>query len=1080
MKVFLQSIQSRLVALIILAILPGLGILIVYSIYDRHIAIENALQQAVITADSIASDQMKIIKDTEVFLSKLSKSSVVLTPESPACSAFLAKVLQLSQTYINLAVPFPNGDVLCNATPLSKPVNVFDRPYFKRALSTKAFTAGEYQIDRVMGIASINFAYPVIHPENEELVGLAVAVLSLDWLQKHISETHLPKHTVAYITDDNKKFIASLPVNPQEFGRFSDSELGSIMEGDFSLSKGTKIIKSSDNHTRVFVSRLLTSSDFNSSLTLNIGVPIDAELALINKRLLIMLFLLLAFAILIITTATYGVHRSILIPIAALIQSAKNLELGKSDTFYPQPSVAELRVLQEQFSTMAKARLNAEQQLKDQHIKDQQFKDNQSLLFESQNQLTRHIENTPLGYISWDINFYCREWNKSAEKMFGYSAEEAIGRHVSELILAPSVYEERKSEFTSLFYKKEGSYSTNRNITRSGNILVCEWHITPTESLNGDVTGLSSLVQDVTKRKKMEAKLTTAASVFGHAREGIIITDNKGVIIDVNKTFEVISGYTRDEVLGRKPEFLDSELNKLGGYAKILDTVQAKGYWDGENWSKRKNQKSYPQLLTISTVYNENKNVKNYVILFSDITLLKQHQTQLEHIAHYDVLTKLPNRTLLADRLKQAIIQSKRNNHSVAVVFIDLDGFKAVNDENGHAVGDELLVTLSHRMKEALRDGDTLSRFGGDEFVVVLVDLETESDCEPILERLLKSVSESVNIGDTVLKVSASIGVTLYPQDKADDGQLIRHADQAMYIAKQRGKNCYYVFDTIFDDAITKKRENVQKISRALKNHELVLYYQPKVNMRTGRVIGVEALIRWQHPVSGLLQPIDFLPMIEDQTISINIGEWVINEALTQITRWVQQGSYFPVSVNIDAQQLQQHDFTTRLESILAQHPSIDPSALQLEILETSAFGDINGVSDIMKQCLELGVKFAIDDFGTGYSSLTYLRRLPADLIKIDKSFVRDMLEDSDDLAIVVGVVGLAASFNREVIAEGVESIAHGTALLNLGCELAQGYAIARPMPANKIIKWNTHWQPAPEWLDTNNSNKVNTEIGSD
>jgi diguanylate cyclase (GGDEF)-like protein len=500
-------------------------------------------------------------------------------------------------------------------------------------------------------------------------------------------------------------------------------------------------------------------------------------------------------------------------------------------------------------------------------------------------------------------------------------------------------------------------------------------------------------------------------------------------------------------------------------YKNIIKALYTDDHWDGEIWSKRKNQENYPQLLTISTVYDENKNVKNFVILFSDITLLKQNQMQLEHIAHYDVLTQLPNRTLLADRLKQAIIQSKRSNHSVAIVFIDLDGFKAVNDENGHGIGDELLVTLSLRMKEALRDGDTLSRFGGDEFVLVLADLEKESDCEPILERLLKSISTEVTVSDVVVKVSASIGVTLYPKDKADDGQLIRHADQAMYIAKQSGKNCYHIFDTINDDAITTRRKNIESINRAFKNNELILYYQPKVNMRTGRIFGVEALIRWQHPTSGLLNPIDFLPIIEDQAISIDISEWVINEALTQINHWEQQGCYFPVSVNIDARQLQQPGFTSRLETILAQHPSIDPSALQLELLETNAFDDVNDIANIMRQCLELGVSFAIDDFGTGYSSLTYLRRLPADLIKIDQSFVRDMLKNNDDYAIITGVVGLAASFNREVIAEGVETVAQGRALLKLGCELAQGYGIARPMPANEIIEWSSSWKVNPEWL---------------
>lgn len=1055
MKVFLQSMQSRLVALVILAVLPGLGILILYSIYDRNIAIENALQKAVRTVEGISSNQTEMIKETELFLTHLSSIPAVLTPEKPGCSAFLAKALKLSNRYINLGVPLHNGDLLCNAIPLSNVVNVIDRPYIQRAINTKAFSMGKYQIDRVTGVSSINFAYPVIHPESNELKGIAVAVVSLDWLNKHLSKTYVPENTVAYITDSNNNIIANYPVDLKEFNKFTGGDLGSVIEGYFTVPEGTQIIKSPDHHTRIFVSRLMAVGDSNSSITLRVGIPFDAELALINQRILNILLFVLSFALLMIAIAMYVVRRSVLTPLAALIQSTKNLELGKSDTHYPRHGASELVILQEQFSAMAKTRLDAERQLKDSQVS----------LLESQNKLTRHIENTSLGCVSWDINFCCTEWNMSAQKIFGYTAEEAIGRHASELIVSPTFHKELNKVFVSLLNKTGGTHSTNANHTKSGESIICEWHNTPIEALNGTVTGVASLVQDVTSRKEMEEKLTTAASVFGHAREGIVITDAAGVIIDINNTFEVITGYTRDEVLGKKPDILASENTDSEVYKQIINALNDKGHWYGENWSKRKNQENYPQLLAISTVYDENGEVKNYVALFSDITLLKEHQAQLEHIAHYDVLTKLPNRTLLSDRLKQAIIQSKRHDLSVAVMFIDLDGFKEVNDAHGHSVGDELLVTLSHRMQETLRDGDTLSRFGGDEFVVVLVDLEEESECEPILDRLLQAASEAVTVGDTVLKVSASIGVTLYPHDGADDGQLIRHADQAMYIAKQRGKNCYHVFDTVSDDAIKTKRESIQKISTALEDREFVLYYQPKVNMRTGRVIGVEALIRWQHPERGLLPPLAFLPVIEDQTISIELGEWVINEALTQITRWQLQGFNVPVSVNIDALQLQQHDFTTRLASILAQHPNIHPSALQLEVLETSAFGDIMGVSNIMSRCVELGVKFAIDDFGTGYSSLTYLRRLPADLIKIDQSFVRDMLEDSDDLAIVIGVVGLAASFNRQVIAEGVETIDHGTALLQLGCELAQGYGIARPMPADKIPEWSANWKPAPEWL---------------
>jgi diguanylate cyclase (GGDEF)-like protein/PAS domain S-box-containing protein len=445
--------------------------------------------------------------------------------------------------------------------------------------------------------------------------------------------------------------------------------------------------------------------------------------------------------------------------------------------------------------------------------------------------------------------------------------------------------------------------------------------------------------------------------------------------------------------------------------------------------------------------------------MHTDITQMKEYQGKLERIANYDTLTNLPNRVLLADRLNQAMLQSQRRQRSVAVAFMDLDGFKDINDTHGHNVGDQLLVALSQRMKEALREGDTLARIGGDEFIAVMIDLERVADSESVLLRLLEAAAATVAVGDTVIQVSISIGVTLYPQDGVDADQLMRHADQAMYVAKQAGKNRYHLFDTEQDDAIKTQRQTIDEVSLGLENREFVLYYQPKVNMCTGKIIGVEALIRWQHPELGLLPPIRFLPALEGQVISIKLGEWVLDTALSQINQWQKLGINLPVSVNICAYQLQKSNFVTRLTTLLAAHPQVDPSYLELEILETIALSDIDKVSVIMKGCQKLGVQFALDDFGTGYSSLTYLKRLPAHLIKIDKSFVRDMLVNADDLAIIEGVVGLARAFQRNVIAEGVETIAHGEALIKLGCELGQGYGIARPMLASEIPAWASNWK---------------------
>ncbi len=445
---------------------------------------------------------------------------------------------------------------------------------------------------------------------------------------------------------------------------------------------------------------------------------------------------------------------------------------------------------------------------------------------------------------------------------------------------------------------------------------------------------------------------------------------------------------------------------------------------------------------------------------------VEEKQAELERIAKYDTLTRLPNRALLADRMSQALMQTQRRGQKLAVAFLDLDGFKAVNDTHGHEAGDHLLVTLAERMKQALRDGDTLARIGGDEFVAVLVDLSDVDASAPMLNRLLAAAAQPVPYADRVLQVSASLGITFYPQaQELDAEQLMRQADQAMYQAKQAGKNRFHVFDAEQDRTVRARHQNMQSVERALSHGEFVLEYQPKVNLKSGRVVGVEALIRWLHPERGMLPPAHFLPMVEDHSLAIDLGRWVIRTALAQVTLWHQAGLSLPISVNIGARHLQQTDFVSRLRSCLDEHPELPPGSLELELLESNVMGDLEHVCGVLRDCQKMGVRFALDDFGTGYSSLTYLKRLPVSQLKFDQSFVYGMLDNPSDQAILRSIVGLAGDLGIEVLAEGAETVAHTIKLLQMGCELAQGYGIARPMPASQVAHWLKTWRPHPAWL---------------
>jgi diguanylate cyclase (GGDEF)-like protein/PAS domain S-box-containing protein len=448
----------------------------------------------------------------------------------------------------------------------------------------------------------------------------------------------------------------------------------------------------------------------------------------------------------------------------------------------------------------------------------------------------------------------------------------------------------------------------------------------------------------------------------------------------------------------------------------------------------------------------------------TDISQRKAHESELDRVAHFDPLTGAPNRRLLADRLEQSIARANRNGKSLAVCYLDLDGFKVVNDRYGHACGDQLLIGVTESLKSVLRSEDTLARLGGDEFVLLLSDIGTPEECSVILDRVLHAIRLPVVADGITVSASASIGVSLFPQDHADADTLLRHADQAMYRAKEAGKNRFHLFDPDSDRKAQIHRQFVDRLHLALQHQEFRLYFQPKVDLRTGEIVGAEALIRWQHPEQGLLSPAAFLPHVEGSSVDHPLGVWVINTALQQTARWLEQGHVVKVSVNIGANHLLRPGFLDDLRDALAHQPNIAASLLELEVLESAALNDMDQAVAVLNQCHALGVGLALDDFGTGYSSLTYLRKLPVDVLKIDQSFVRDMLKDPEDFGIVECVVSLAEAFHRDVIAEGVETMEHGAALLKLGCHLVQGYGIARPMPAELFLDWARTWREKSPW----------------
>jgi diguanylate cyclase (GGDEF)-like protein/PAS domain S-box-containing protein len=579
---------------------------------------------------------------------------------------------------------------------------------------------------------------------------------------------------------------------------------------------------------------------------------------------------------------------------------------------------------------------------------------------------------------------------------------------------------------------------------------------------SGHPVRLLATLADVHDRRQAQEQQLMSVSLFQHLHEGLLITDADLKVLDVNPAFTEILGVSREEALGTVPSVLSpspADPVERQQRAAMWAGLRDHGMWRGELLETRANGELCTLQTTISTVYGAERDLRYHVMVFADITQQQLQREQLERQAHYDELTRLPNRARLTQLLLEAIAAADRDGYLLVVCYLDLDRFKPVNDRFGHAAGDRLLAELAGRLRSALRKRenwtDSAARLGGDEFVLLL-RAGTHDEARLAVERVLRVVSQPyvVEAGHGPVQVTASMGATIYPVDRSDADALLRHADHAMYSAKQAGRNGYLFFDPEHRRRTEERAVAIGRVQEALDRQEFVLHYQPKVDMRTSRVMGFEALIRWEHPEHGLVAPLQFLPLIENTGLSSRVGDWALSQALEHLAHWRRDGFDFSVSVNISARHLQEPDFALRLSELLARQANGLSSHLELEMLETAAHADIEATSALVARCRRLGVRFALDDFGTGYSTLTYLKRLPVDVLKIDRSFVHHMLDDEQDKAIVEGVIGLARTFGCVVVAEGVESPAQARMLLDLGCDIGQGTGIAAPMPSAQVEQW--------------------------
>ncbi|MBO0369403.1 EAL domain-containing protein [Pseudomonas putida] len=678
-----------------------------------------------------------------------------------------------------------------------------------------------------------------------------------------------------------------------------------------------------------------------------------------------------------------------------------------------------------------------------------QLKETQQRLQISEEKFAKAFHASPDGLLlSRQSDGLLLEVNEGFCRLTGYNLDPRLDQTSLDLGIWVDL-NERKLLLSKL--KKDGFVRDfSCHIRRSdGQIRLCELSARPLPIAGADC--MLTIARDITERHLMQEKLQLAATVFENTAEGVLITDTDQRITAVNRAFSEITGYSEIEALGQTPRLLASGQHDSAFYVAMWHQLTAEGHWQGEIFNKRKNSELYPSWLTISAVRNSEREITHFVAVFADISSLKHAQAKLDYQAHHDPLTGLPNRALFENRLHAALQCSQVSNRQGAVLFLDLDRFKHINDSLGHPVGDLLLKGIAQRLKEQVRDVDTVARLGGDEFIILLPGLHKPSDASAIANKLLACFSAPFQAGEHEFFTSASIGISLYPQDGSDVASLIRNADAAMYRSKAKGRNRVeaYTRDLTAQASVRVALEN--ELRRAIERNELSLCYQPKLSLKTQNLVGAEALIRWNHPTFGDVSPEHFIHLAEENGTILQLGDWVLEQACRQMHQWQKRYQPFgPLSINLAGAQMRQPHLAKRIEQLLKTY-QLKAGDLQLEITENFIMSQAEEALSVLHQLKQLGVQLAIDDFGTGYSSLSYLKRLPLDILKIDQSFIRGLPDDPHDAAITRAIIALGRSMQLTIIAEGVENQAQQHFLAAEGCEQIQGYIVSLPLPPEEF-----------------------------
>nr|WP_315428484.1 EAL domain-containing protein [uncultured Albidiferax sp.] len=1160
--------SARIRLLVLVTILPAVVLVVYQAQANRTEAIAATEERAVLTVKSLAATQQRLINNTREFLQNLAYLPQAQQPEAAGCSQYLAEVLSLNNTYVNLGLPRADGALLCNATPLRAPVNVADRPYFQRAIQSREFSVGAFQVDRATQAASVNFAYPVVNFTSQKVVGAAVAVVSLEWWSRRLADLSLPDGAVARVTDPSGYVIARYPPAPLELGLlFYDANFSSALNqhGDI----GELHRHGSDGKRQLVVFRPLIESDGKTIATMSLTIPLENLYAAANQRMwndigFLLLGLLLSFGL-----AHEGIRRAVAQPLQRLLDATDGLTHGRYLPQMPTTGIRELGELAQRFNNMALKRQSFENQLR-----------------ESEENLAITLHSIGDAVIATDAEGRITRMNGVAERLTDWSLAEALGQplravfrivdagtrapvpdpvqrvmergevvvlanhtallarggaeyqiadsaapirnasgqvvgvvlvfsDVSEAYRIRNILQENEARFRTLtalssdwyweqdaqfrFVKMDdgpsqkapGSYPTPLGMTRweipSLNVSEADWEQhratlqrheefrdfeihrrnpdrstywisvsgTPIFDAQGQLSGYRGVGRDITKRKHAEDELRIAAIAF-ESQEGVLVCNRDNIVLRTNHAFSKITGYSAEETIGQPISMLASGRHDAAFFAAMYTSLKTANEWQGEIWNRSKNAEERLYYMTITAVTDSGGSLTHYVATLVDITQKAAAAKEIEHLAFYDALTHLPNRRLMMDRLQQAFASSTRTDRHGALLCLDLDHFKTLNDTLGHDMGDVLLQQVAQRLTSCVREGDTVARFGGDEFLVLLEDLspfatEAAEQTQAVGTKILDTLNQAYQLASHHVRSTTSMGAVLFSGQTQSLDELIKYADLAMYAAKNDGRNAIRFFDPKMQAAVTARAALESDLRTALAEQQFHLYYQIQIGPGD-QPVGAEALIRWQHPTRGLVSPFDFIPLAEETGLILPIGLWVLQTACKQLQRWRNDPATadLQLAVNVSALQFRQPDFVEQVGEVL-RHTGARQDRLKLELTESLALENVEDTIAKMKVLRGLGLRFSMDDFGTGQSSLSYLTRLPLDQLKIDQSFVRNIGIQHTDALIVQTIIGMAHSLGLDVIAEGVETEQQRAFLALNGCTLCQGYLFSRPVPLDEF-----------------------------